>query len=328
MPPDTISADCDTGMRSVSVGDLAAMLGLPPTWVDAHVAEDDLSPLRWSRLAIEERDATILLAIRQLESRDLPTATPAAKARWERGWGEVLARIAERGVSEDTLRPQYFRHETVRLMGDYARVERPEFEYRLYRTIADLLFRRHLQGADAVVEFACGTGINLLHLGRRFPGIRLFGCDWSTASQAILSQMAVQHRLDLSACNIDLWTGAGFDQAVFGGFGRLAVITMHGLEQIGWTFDPFMRMALALKPALIMHLEPLVELYRPDSLFDALAIRYHDKRGYLRGLLPAVRRLQDEGRAEILAERRLGFGSAFHEGYSLLVWRPVRESRH
>ena len=74
---------------------------------------------------------------------------------------------------------------------------------------------------------------------------------------------------------------------------------------------------------MCVHLEPLVELYDEDSLFDYPAIRYHRKRGYLDGYLTALRKLEREGRAEILDTRRLQFGSFFQEGYSLVMWKPL-----
>lgn len=309
-------------MQALTTSELSLMLALPPAWVSAHAAPSAPSALRWRRLGSEERDSAVLLACRQVETAVLARADRDGAARWERGWSEILERVRREGASEEALRPQYFRHDTIRLMGDYARVEEPDFEFRLYQLIADLVFRRFLSGLDGIAEFACGTGINLLHLSKLFPGVGLAGYDWTVASQEILGLIADKHDLDLASGRVDLWTGKGFDPAGLSRFRRLGIVTAHGLEQIGDQIAPFVNMVLALRPAVVVHIEPLVELYNSDRLFDALAALYHRKRGYLRGLLPAIRRMRDQGTAEILLEQRIGFGSAFHEGYSLLVWRP------
>lgn len=309
-------------MQTLTASELSVMMGLPLAWISAQADSSALAALRWRRLGPEERDAAILLACRHVESAVLPRADRSGAARWERGWSEVLDRVKREGASEDALRPQYFRYDTIRLMGDYARVGKPDFEFKLYRLIADLVFQRFLLGLDGIAEFACGTGINLLHLGRLFPGIGLVGYDWTVASQELLGLIAAEHDLDLVGRQVDLWTGDGFAPASLSRFRRLGIVTTHGLEQIGERIAPFVDMVLTLRPAVVVHIEPLIELYDTDRLFDALAALYHRKRGYLQGLLPAVRRMRDQGMAEILLEQRLEFGSAFHEGYSLLVWRP------
>ncbi len=72
-----------------------------------------------------------------------------------------------------------------------------------------------------------------------------------------------------------------------------------------------------------MHAEPLAELYDENSLIDCLALKYHRARGYLNGFLTRLTELAEEGRIEIIVKKRVPFGSHFHEGYSIVVWRPV-----
>ena len=75
------------------------------------------------------------------------------------------------------------------------------------------------------------------------------------------------------------------------------------------------------QPACV--LEPIVELYDRSSLFDVLAIKYHERRNYLHGWLTRLRELAALGRAEILQVRRLGFGDRYHEAYSVILWKPL-----
>lgn len=95
-----------------------------------------------------------------------------------------------------------------------------------------------------------------------------------------------------------------------------AVVTFHALEQLGKNFRPFLNFLLEAKPKVIIHVEPLIELYE-DNLLDYLAVQYHRKRGYLEGYLEAV----INSGAEILELKRNHFGSLYHDAYSVLVWK-------
>jgi hypothetical protein len=308
-------------MNRLTHADLAAMTGLPETFVRSHVPAEALSTTEWRRLTAAERDGAILGAVRENERDDLASAGPEGIARWEKGWAEVAARVARDGASEETLKPQYFRYEFMRLLGDFARPEARDLEYRIHKLLSELVFRTYLSGLDSVVEFACGTGINLMRIGKIFPGCRLIGCDWARPSQDILARIATQHGINLTGKLANLWTGEGATPAELTQ-GRTGILTVHGLEQIGAGWQPFFKIVDAMKPAIVVHIEPIAELYESDNLLDALAIRYHRKRKYLDGFLTEVRARETAGRAEIVATKRFNFGSSFQEAYTLVAWRP------
>ena len=103
-----------------------------------------------------------------------------------------------------------------------------------------------------------------------------------------------------------------------------AVFTFCALEQVGSRFVPFVDFLLRKRPGVCVHLEPIFEFYRPDAnLADHLAAAFHRARDYLNGFHTHLEKLAGEGRIRILDARRLGFGSLFHEGYSVVVWQPV-----
>ncbi|MBM3514108.1 MAG: hypothetical protein FJX59_10375 [Alphaproteobacteria bacterium] len=308
-------------MNRLTHVDLATMTGLPEAFARAHIPGEALGTMEWRRLTPSERDGAILGAIRENERDDLASAGPEGIARWEKGWAEVAARVANDGASEDTLRPQYFRYEFMRLLGDYARPEARDLEYRIHKMLSELVFRTHLAGLESIVEFACGTGINLMRIGKIFPTIKLTGCDWAKPSQDILGRIATQHGINLAGKLVNLWTGEGADPAALR-HGRTGILTVHGLEQIGAGWGPFLKIVEAMKPAIVVHIEPIVEMYDPNSLLDALAICYHKKRKYVDGFLTEIRAREAAGQAEIVATKRFNFGSSFQEAYTLVVWRP------
>ena len=79
---------------------------------------------------------------------------------------------------------------------------------------------------------------------------------------------------------------------------------------------------LSKKPGIVFHLEPFLELYDPEDLLDNLAIRFHKKRNYLNGYLPALEELERKNVVKIIQKHRFRFGSMFHEAYTLIIWKP------
>ena len=80
---------------------------------------------------------------------------------------------------------------------------------------------------------------------------------------------------------------------------------------------------LEKKPSLVVHIEPIYEVYDQDILFDYLAAKFHSKRGYTAGYLPRLKELEAKGKIEILNVQRLNFGSLLFEGFTNIIWRPV-----
>ena len=271
---------------------------LTPAETDAATAQVDTA-LRAELRVSGENDATV----------------------WEHGWSEVAKELAGKLITIEALRPPYFRGEpTCRLEGRYIRPFEPSFEYDASLALRRLIFDRYLRGYDQVVEIGCGTGINLLILAAQFPALKLIGCDWATPSRDIVNAMARQSGRAIEGQLFNMLTAEGWDGA--GIDDRTAVLTVHAMEQLAGNWRPFLEFVLTRKPGFVLHVEPILELYDPTSPFDDRARRYHLKRGYLQGYLPALRDLAKAGRIALDVTRRLRFGGLYHEAYSILAWRP------
>ncbi len=250
---------------------------------------------------------------RILSDESVPRASAEALERWERGWGEVLARAKRDGVTQASLAPQYFRHTMMRLAGRYIRAGSTDFEPRLYRAIKNHLFRRYLADAEHVVEIGCGTGLNLLQLRELLPDARLTGADWARPSQELVAMIP-----RVRGVRFDMRTLEGRDDLGIGP--ETVVLTLHAMEQLGSDWGPLFDFLTAATPRMVLHIEPIAELYDPMAPFDAAALAYHRKRGYLDGYLTALR-ARENIKIEVI--QRLNFGSPYHEAYSLIVWRPI-----
>lgn len=282
----------------------------------ATLAEGSLD---FERLAGREREAELLRALRGGEVADLRVSGPHRADDWQRGWQENLGAFEASDGEPTSLVPKYNRHRVLRLRGDYIRVAHPHFEYTVYTALRQALFRRWFADVERVVEFGCGTGTSLLLLVDLFPCMRLCGLDWADSAVRLLQQIALRRQHPIEARRFDMFEP---DAGIQLGKGT-GVLTSAALEQVGENFEPMLQMMLAGSPSVCLHIEPLLECYDPEVLFDEVARRYHLRRNYLRGFLPRLQQLERQGRAEILALHRTGFGSFFHEGYSVVVWRPT-----
>ena len=73
-----------------------------------------------------------------------------------------------------------------------------------------------------------------------------------------------------------------------------AVFTIGALEQLGTNFEPFLQYLLEKQFRICINIETIYELYNQSSLFDYLAVRYLERRGYLQGYLVRLKQLEEE----------------------------------
>lgn len=202
---------------------------------------------------------------------------------WERCW-----------AAHNELIPPYYHSGVVREHGEFKFVHNG-YEYAKFCEIRDRLLNEYCSDMP-IYEFGCGNGHNLI--GRNAKGF-----DWS--ENAVLKLKAKGMEADI----FDMFNPS--PMKIHG-----AAVTFHALEQLGKNFRPFLDFLLAAKPRVVVHIEPIIELYE-DNLLDYLAVQYHKKRGYLEGYLDAV----INSGAEIIELKRNHFGSLYHDAYSVLVWK-------
>jgi len=305
----------------LTAADLARLVDTDARAANALLQRFPFPALSYRELTSAETEA----ATAQVEAAllaDLRVSGQNDAAVWERGWGEVAKELAGKPITIEALRPPYFRGEpTCRLEGRYIRPLEASFEYDASLALRRLIFDRFLGAYERVVEIGCGTGINLLILASQFHGMKLVGCDWATPSRDIVNAMAKQSGRAIEGHLFNMLTAEGWDGATIDR--RTAILTVHALEQLAGNWRPFLEFVLARKPGFVLHIEPILELYDPASPFDDRARRYHLKRGYLQGYLPALRALAQAGRITLDLTRRLRFGGLFHEAYSIVTWRPA-----
>jgi len=315
------SPDSTGCAATIAVDDFARAIGVTPDDVPSDLRTlITASDLRYRLLSQEERDRVILSIITRLDANGFSKAGKDRRANWERAWAELAEDSARTEYAAEGLVPRYVdANPVVRFQRDYVQPLGPDFEGRFSKVFRTWLFRKYLASPAAIYEFGCGSGFNLLALGRLFPDKSLCGLDWADSSVQLVNAIARRHRLQLTGRSFDFFAPDGSMELEPGS----AVLTMCALEQIGADHEAFIQFLLARSPAICVTMEPLYELYEAAHLVDFLAMKYHEQRGYLRGYLPRLRQLESQGRLEILRAQRVCFGNLYHEGYSYVVWRPV-----
>ncbi len=267
----------------------------------------------------EQRDGWIKKIVDVLLDNNITKSGEHRLSEWEKGWAENFEALNKVDFIE-AIKPKYFgKYPVVRLGGEFYEPTSKDFERNSLSLIQDWLFDSYLRDVPAIYEFGCGTGHNLLKAREANSKAELYGLDWATSSQKI----------------IDLLSEKGFVQNIFGkrfdffnpdlafkikpGGG---VYTVAALEQVGDRFKPFVDYLLDAKPGVCIHTEPIGELLDENKLLDYLSLRYFQKRNYLNGFLDYLRKLEQEGKVEILKAQKTNIGSLFIEGYSVVVWRP------
>lgn len=239
---------------------------------------------------------------------------------WNDAWQQHLEWFESQDCDLDALTPAFVgRSHIHRFQGRYIESFAPDFELLFIEHFREWLFRTHLSDISHLYEFGSGSGLNVAAYAGQYPDLPITALDWAPAAVKIADLLHEKHGMKIEGRPFDFFE-PDWSLSLQPDSG---VLTMCALEQTGTRFEPFMAYLLAQKIKRAVHVEPIVELYDSASPFDGLAIDYHRKRGYLTGLLPCLLDLQRDGEIKITYQRRLGFGSRFHEGYSVIAWQPT-----
>ena len=309
--------------KNLTSKDFACFLGISdnmlPTYCLRAISERNF---RYEIISGKEREAVFLRVLKALDSLS-DVAGPHRKQRWEDGWSENLREFIASGYDINHLVPKFVKKaEVIRLDGEYIMPEDAEFETNFVTILRLWLFSHWFSDVQDIYEFGCGTAHNLVALAHLFPQKELFGLDWAKATLEIIRVLREELQYKISGRLFDLvHPDHSFSLQPASG-----VFTIGTLEQIGKDFKPFIGYLIENRPHVCIHIETIYELYNPDILFDYIAVRYLEKRGYLQGLLTYLRELESAGNIEILALQRT-FGSLFHDGYSYVIWRPLDEKQ-
>jgi hypothetical protein len=273
----------------------------------------------WRRPTAGEIEEYVLGLLKGILEEYSQRSVEENQAAFERGWSENLEDISTKGVSDEVLKPRYFRgSKYLRYDKTLIVSQNEQLEYDLFALARTLIFWKYLRTFSTIYEFGCGSCANLLMLAKLFPNKELIGLDWAQASVNIANFLGEMGGLNVRGQRFDFFHPFE-DSTLLSG---AAVLTIHALEQLGDGYGPWLNFLVRNKPALVVNYEPILEFYDTNNLLDYLALRYSSKRGYLSGYWTTLQEFAKKGLVEIIEARRPYLGGVFHEA-SLIVWRPL-----
>jgi hypothetical protein len=286
--------------------------------VDKDIADRiEHEQVLYETLNKEEEQAFIVKFSAVLDS-NLKVAGEHRKDDWENGWGENLKEMSQGGQYEQLIPKYHTKSNISRINSGPVKTFVKDFDYRVNSYFVDAAIYHYLGGLGKIVEFGCGTGYHLFRLASILSDREYIGLDWAESSQQTIEKFATEQGYkNVTGKNFNYFSpDYGFDCS-----GAL-VYTVASLEQIGDKFKPFVDYLLVKKPAVVVNFEPMSEFLDSGSFLDELTIEYFEKRGYLKGYFKYLKELEKQDKIEIIHSKRIGYGSEFVEGHSLVVWRP------
>ena len=118
---------------------------------------------RYKRLNPDKRDRTVLQILKKINSNELSVSGREKKEVWENGWGENLQNFIRSAHDLNELVPKYYRPGGIlRIYREYATSFDPNFEFNFFKVLRLWLYKTYLENLEAVYEFGCGPGHNLV----------------------------------------------------------------------------------------------------------------------------------------------------------------------
>jgi hypothetical protein len=213
-------------------------------------------------------------------------------SKWELGWSEN-AHEFNSNKSINNLIPKYFgKIPIIRWNQKWIKPINASMEYDFFGLLLEWVFEKYIIDINSVYEFGCGTGHNLLRIRKQFPNVKLYGLDWTTASQNVID-LIVKDTQDskLFSKKFDYFN----PDKNYNLSKNSMVLTVASLEQTGSEFKSFIDYLVSKKPKIVVHIEPIHEVLDKNNILDNLSIKYFHKRNYLDGLVNYVRYLERGG---------------------------------
>jgi hypothetical protein len=307
--------------KRLTAEDFANLFGVMSNELgDSCRAFIDGKDFNYRALNKKEHDEIILDVLKRLDSGSLDASSAARQKKWEVGWKENLDAFIESGYAPSALLPKYVRADKpLRLYQEYVKPNSPSYEIDFFTVLRIWLFNQYLNNVNNVYEFGCGTGYNLVMLANIFPDKKFVGLDWATSAVDLVNLIGEKCCKNVHGRFFNMY----FPDKELRLEKNSAVLTIGSLEQMGTDFKSLIDYLCKNKPKICINIEPLYDMYDGNSLLDYLAMKYHAQRNYLRGFLTYLNELADRHIIEITKVRRMYFGSLFHDGWSIFIWRPL-----
>jgi hypothetical protein len=258
--------------------------------------------------------------------KEIISSGPKRQKDWEKGWGQNLSDVLEKGLSSKTLLPYYYRNgvSVMRYKGKFILPEDENFETKFISIIQLVLSTKYFKNYDNIYELGSGPCHNTFEFALKTKNKNFYTTDW------VNSSLEIANIIEKNKNNFGIGTHT-FTSNLFNLFepnedyklkSNSILLTCGSMEQLGADTQGLLDYFLMQECNNFIHLEPILELYNRDTEFDNLAFQYSEKRNYLVGFLPKLLELEKKGIIKVHCCNKI-IGGPFHDGFNFLRWEKL-----
>jgi hypothetical protein len=283
---------------------------------------DEFKEIEVAEISSMQLDLLFDEALKQIEDAKSDRSSAERKFKWDNGWGENSIKLTKNGNVEDSLRPGYYRKNSIVRLGDrWVQADNDDVDYVLARILSRFVFFKYMSDVEAIYEFGSGSCHNIFDWSRLNPHTKFFAFDWASSVLDIGKQLRTHVNIETYLYDffhpVDLPANEAID------FQKSAAISFGALEQTGEGFRPFIDKLIGTKFKRVVHVEPIVEFYDEKLLLDYLGKKFIINRGYLNGLYDHLVTLESLGKISIDEASKVKISGKMHLGWSIVVWHAL-----
>ena len=278
--------------------------------------------IHFKYLRQKEKNLVVIKIINKIIEDKQIIASKGRKQKWNDGWGEAF-KAYSRTKDLKSLIPKFYtarENKIFRLGGKFIKTNNPMFEVNLINIFRNWYFKKYFSKVKNIYEFGAGTGHNLLELSKIFPEKNLFGSDFVITAVKLLKLIVKINKINLKVFRFDM----SAPNKKFKISEKSGIYTSGSLEQLSGNIFRFINYILEKKPEVVIHSEPVIDFYKKNQLTDYLGYLFQSKRKYTDNLLSYLKQLEKNKKIKIIKLCKSPFGSLMIEGYSLIVWKPLK----
>jgi hypothetical protein len=288
----------------------------------SELLKKHIKGLNYNHLNINDKNKYILLIKKFILEKKILKSGKKYYKKWEDGWEENF-RLFKKNKNIKDLIPKYLgKYEISRINNKLIKINSKNFDYKIIKIITLYILEKYFKNQRNVVEFGCGTGLNLIYLNKINPKINIIGLDWTISSQKILKLLNKKYK-NISGYKFDYFNPK-FNKKIRLPKKEWSCFTVASLEQIGGKFKKFIKFLEKTKPNIVVNVEPINEILNKKKILDYLSIKYAEKRNYLKGYYTYLKKLQKDKKIKIIEVKKSPFGNLFMNNFSIICWKFVK----
>lgn len=263
-----------------------------------------------------------LLGLEQWEQRQKTSEEVVREYEHEK-WGPLLSRLIQQGGNV-----------TLGQVDEWVLGEWPEslcsvqdrFEllsvheaHKHYLQVVESTLKTFMPLGD-LVELGAGYGSIILALARcrALDPLRVYAGEYVQSGVSLIQQLAKNEGISAVVGRCDLTSDKLVDFNIPHGaviYTSMATPYVTSIDRL------FVERFVRLHPRVVIHFEPCYEHFDVESLLGAMRKRYIEVNGYNKNLISVLHQERDQGRIDILVEKKSVFGINPLLPISVVAWR-------